>query len=439
MDQQKTRAGHTSVFRLLTLSSLLLLLVLSPFSYAQKLDKKSLENKKKKQKKEIELAEELLKQTKQGKTKTLNTLVALNKNIEKREEYISTINSEINLMSHQIDENNGTINSLHGDIGNLKKEYARMVYFAYKNRDNYDKMMFVFAASDFNQAYKRLKYIQQYNEARKKQIASISNKQHELGQQIQDLEQKKVEKKDLLGNQEVEKKDLTQKKSEKEELLSALQQKESTLKKDLEKKRKDAERTELAIQALIKAEIERQQKLATELAEKSNSKVDNAIEKKNNKAVAKATMRYHLSKDEMDVNLNFSSNKGKLPMPVIQGMVTESFGEHPHPTMANIKLFNNGITISTGKGSLARCIFQGEVTGVTSIPGVGKLVIIRHGEYLSVYSNLDEVYVQTGDKVKAKQNIGKILFDPEEGKTEMNLQIWKGQNKLNPEEWLFKD
>jgi septal ring factor EnvC (AmiA/AmiB activator) len=436
MEQSKNPKGPTNLLRMVS-GTLLLILFLSLSVLAQKQDKKALELKKKKQKKDIELAEQLLKETKQGKTKTLNTLVALNKNIEKREEYISTINSEIGLMSHQIDENNSTIQALHGDIGKLKKEYARMVYFAYKNRDNYDKMMFVFAASDFNQAYKRLKYIQEYNEARKKQILSISNKQHELGQQVQELEQKKSEKKDLLGNQEVEKKDLTAKKTEKEELLSDLQQKEVQLKKDLEKKKRDAEKTELAIQALIKAEIERQQKLAAEAAERANRSEAPADNK--NKVVVKASPKYHLSKDEMDVNLNFSSNKGKLPMPVIQGMITEGFGEHPHPTISNIHTFNNGITISTGKGSLARCIFQGEVTGVTSIPGVGKLVIIRHGEYLSVYSNLDEVYVQTGDKVKAKQNIGKIQFDPDEGKTEMNLQIWKGQNKLNPEEWLFKE
>jgi len=221
MEQSKNPKGPTNLLRMVS-GTLLLILFLSLSVLAQKQDKKALELKKKKQKKDIELAEQLLKETKQGKTKTLNTLVALNKNIEKREEYISTINSEIGLMSHQIDENNSTIQALHGDIGKLKKEYARMVYFAYKNRDNYDKMMFVFAASDFNQAYKRLKYIQEYNEARKKQILSISNKQHELGQQVQELEQKKSEKKDLLGNQEVEKKDLTAKKTEKEELLSDL-------------------------------------------------------------------------------------------------------------------------------------------------------------------------------------------------------------------------
>ncbi len=437
MQQPRTLRVRINFLPLVYFAFLTTMLCISIPSVAQKQDKKALELKKKKQKKEIELAEELLKQTKQGKNKTLNTLVTLNKNIEKREEYIATINSEIGLMSHQIDDNNTSIKSLHNDITKLKKEYAGMVYFAYKNRDNYDKMMFVFAASDFNQAYKRLKYIQEYNEARKKQIASISQKQRELGVQVEDLEQKKTEKRDLLGNQESEKKDLTVKKEEKEQLLSDLQQKEVQLKKDLEKKKKDAEKTELAIQALIQAEIDRQQKLAALAAEKE-TKTESHVVKKNTD-VFKGAAKYHLSKDEMDVNQSFASNKGKLPMPVIQGLVTESFGPHEHPTISNFIYVQNGVNIQSGKGSLARCIFQGEVTGVTSIPGVGKLVIVRHGEYLSVYSNLDEVYVQTGDKVKAKQNIGKIQFDAEEGKTEMNLQIWKGQNKLNPEDWLFKD
>ncbi|HXC06282.1 MAG TPA: peptidoglycan DD-metalloendopeptidase family protein [Bacteroidia bacterium] len=431
-------AGCRSPFRIFLNVVLLLCLVCT--ANAQHLDKKTLEKKKKKLKQDIELAEQLLKATKDNKKKTLNTLVVLNKNIEKREELIYTINSEINLMSQQIEENNTSIKNLHGDIKKLKQEYGRMVYFAYKNRDNYDKLIFVFAAADFNQAYKRLKYIQEYNEARKKQIAAISQKQKELGQQVQDLEQKKTEKKDLLGNQETEKKDLTQKKEEKEEMLTDLQGKESQLKKDLEKKKKDAERTELAIQALIKAEIERQQKLAAlaaEKAEKEKAKENGTHVKP--AETAKASLKYHLSKDELDLNQSFSNNKGKLPMPVIQGVITEGFGPHEHPTIKNFITVNNGVTISTGKGSLARSIFQGEVTGVTSIPGVGKLVIVRHGEFLSVYANLEDVYVQTGDKVKAKQNIGKIQFDPEEGRTEMNLQIWKGQTKLNPEDWLYKD
>jgi septal ring factor EnvC (AmiA/AmiB activator) len=424
------------------------MLLLSVSASAQRQDKKSLESKKKKLKKDIELAEQLLKDTKNEKKKSISTLVALNKSIEKREEYISTINSEIGLMNQQIEGNNNSIKSLHGEINKLKSDYAAMVYFAYKNRDNYEKLMFVFAAADFNQAYKRLKYIQEYNEARKKQIGIISQKQRELGTQVQELEQKKSEKKELLGSEVSEKKDLTEKKVEKEQVLVTLQDKESQLKKDLEKKKKDAEKTEVAIQSLIKAEIERQRLRAEEehnkalamekLGNKTKKNPEEVVTNKNPESV-KAAAKYHLSKDEIDVNLSFSSNKGKLPWPVIQGIIIEGFGPHPHPSLANIMTFNNGVTISTGKGSLARSVFQGEVTGVTSIPGVGRLVIIRHGEYLSVYSNLEEVYVQTGDKVKAKQNIGKIIFDSEEGKTEMNLQIWRGQNKLNPEDWLFND
>jgi septal ring factor EnvC (AmiA/AmiB activator) len=426
---------NIKMFRTGFMTCLAFLLMLSLSAVGQKIDKRTLENKKKKLKKDIELTELQLRDTKSAKKKSISTLVALNKNIEKREELIYTISSEIGIMNHQIDDNNSTIKSLHGEIDKLKKEYAQMIYFAYKNRDNYDKMMFIFAASDFNQAYKRLKYIEDYNKARKKQIDLISQKQRELGEQVQDLEHKKVEKKDLLGNEESEKKDLTQKKEEKEQVLTDLQKKESQLKRDLEKKKKDAEKTELAIQALIKAEIERQQKLAAIAAEKEN-KPENTVHK--NTEVVKAT-KYHLSKDELDINQSFASNKGKLPWPVIQGIITEGFGIHEHPSIKDFKVVNNGVTISTGKGALVRSIFQGEVTGVTSIPGVGKLVIIRHGEYLSVYSNLEEVYVRTGDKIKAKQNIGKILFDSEEGKTEMNLQIWKGQNKLDPEDWLFKD
>jgi len=387
--------------------------------YAQK-TKKELENKKKQLQKEIEYTNQLLDETKKNKKLSLNQLVTLNKKISVREELISTINNEIYALNKQINDANTNIKGLQNDLVRLKTEYAKMVYYAYKNQDAYSRLMFIFAAKDFEQAYSRLKYFQQYSEYRHKQAEKITETNKHLVEQVQDLEHKKIDKRLLLGNQETEKQSLTTEKGEKEQVFSQLQEQESSLKKDLDRKKRDAEKLQLAIQRAIEKELEKAQKEAeTENKPKP--------------------LKLVLTPEAQVLSNSFEKNKNKLPWPVAKGIISERFGVHPHPSLANVDVNNNGVDISTSKGSLARAVFDGEVTAVVNMPGSGQFIIVRHGEYLTIYSNLKDVYVKVNEKVKTKQNLGSIISDDDDSKTILHFEVWKVKSRLDPEEWLYEN
>lgn len=395
-------------------------LLFAPSLFAQKQTKKDLENKKKQLQQEIENTNQLLAETKKNKKLSLNQLVMLNKKISVREELIATINGEIAVLNKQIRENNASINGLQNNLAKLKKEYAQMIYYAYKNQDAYSRLMFVFAAKDFEQAYMRLKYLQQYSDYRHKQAELITNTKKHLNEKVQELESKKTDQRVLLGNEEEEKQNLTSEKTEKEQVFSGLQLQESKLKKDLEKKKQDAQKLQLAIQRIIEKELEKAQKEAV-----AGNKTK--------------PLKLVLTPESQQLSNSFASNKSKLPWPVAKGIISERFGVHPHPLMKDVDINNNGVDISTNNGSLARSVFDGEVKGVVNMPGAGQFILIRHGEFITVYANLKDVYVKVGDNVTTKQNIGSILFDEDDSKTVMHFEVWKGQTKLDPELWLFKN
>lgn len=387
-------------------------------SFAQKQTKKDLENKKKQLQKEIEYTNQLLNETKKSKKLSLNQLVTLNKKISAREELITTINSEIRALNNQINENNESIKGLQNDLAKLKEDYARMIYYAYKNQDAYSRLMFVFASKDFEQAYMRLKYLQQYSDYRHKQAEMIVSTKKNLNAKVQELEAKKSDKRVLLTNEESEKQNLTSEKTEKEQVFSQLQEQESQLKKDLEKKKKDAEKLQQAIQRVIEKELEKAQ---AEAAKENKPKPQRLV----------------LTPESQQLSNSFANNKSKLPWPVAKGVICERFGVHPHPLMKDIDINNNGVDICTNTGSLARAVFDGEVKAVVNMPGSGQFILVRHGEFLTIYSNLREVYVKVGDQVKTKQNIGSIVFDEDDSKTVLHFEVWKGQTKLDPEIWLY--
>lgn len=404
--------------RIIFLFSFFLLITNSGFGQRQ--TKKDLENKKKQLQKEIEYTNELLAETKKNKKLSLNQLVTLNKKISAREELIATINTEIVVLNRQIKANNESINGLQKDLAKLKAEYAKMIYYAYKNRDSYNRLMFVFASADFEQAFMRLKYLQQYSDYRHKQAEMIVNTQKSLNDKIQDLQVKKSDKGLLLGSQETEKKHLTVEKTEKEQVFSELQEQESKLKRDLEKKKRDAEKLQQAIQRVIEKELEKAQ---AEAAKANKPKPQKLV----------------LTPESQLLSNSFASNRGKLPWPVVKGVISEHFGVHPHPLMKDVDINNNGVDISTNNGSVVRAVFDGEVKAVVNMPGAGQFILVRHGEFFTIYSNLKDIYVKVGDKVKTKENLGSILFDDEDSKTVMHFEVWKGQVKLDPEDWLYKN
>jgi septal ring factor EnvC (AmiA/AmiB activator) len=411
-------------------------------------NKQTLENKKKKLNEEINEINSLLSETKAIKKTSLNQLVAINKKISIREELISTINVEINQLNREIKQNEKEITKLKENLDKLKAEYARLIYFAQRNRDSYSRLVFIFASGDFNQAYLRLKYFQQYSQFRKKQAVEIVSAQAVITEKVNELKEKRHEKNLLLGNEEEEKGSLTKERQDQEVVLSDLQKKEKELKSELEKKKRDAENLQLAIKKLIEIEIKKKAEeamkaeaaalAAKKAAEKKTSKgKETKEETKVVKEVKKESGIPELSEEAVELSNDFANNRGKLPWPVTKGYICEQYGEHEHPAIKGFMMFNNGIEICTSMGSQARAVFAGEVTGIAVSPTGGKLVIIRHGEYLSVYSNLGDVVVKSGEKISVKQVIGTILHNDDEGKSSVNLQIWKGQKTMDPSGWLM--
>ncbi len=404
-------------------------------------NKKDLEKKKAQLQKEINATNQLLNETKKNKKLSLNQLVTLNQKIEIREELITTIAYEVNEINSSISKTNTSINNLKKEIEKLKAEYEKMIYYAYKNQSAYTKLMFIFSAKDFNQAYNRMKYFEQYSEYRKKQALIIQKTQNNLAEKLKELEAKRSELKALLGEKEEEKKTLTIEKSEKEDVLIQLQEKEGQLKADLKKKQEDANKLQKEIKRIIEEEIKKAREEAVLAAKNAKAKnppnPKNNTTKENPKEVKNENV-LTLTPEAQKLSDNFELNKGKLPWPVAEGVIIEYFGEHDHPVLKGIKVKNDGIDISTKVGSAVRAVFDGEVTGVISIPGAGKAIIVRHGEYLSVYSNLSETNIKKGDKIKTKQNIGTALTD-EDNKTSMELQIWKGSILLNPIGWIYRN
>jgi septal ring factor EnvC (AmiA/AmiB activator) len=380
--------------------------------------KKNLEQKKKQLQEEILLTNKLLKETRKDKDLSVDELLKLKSKINSRSNLIAAMNAEMRIINKEIDNNKEEITALESELKNLKLEYAKIIYYAFKHRSSYDKMMFIFASENINQAYKRLKYTQQYATYRKGQGQEIMTTQAALKAKIITLNQSNEERTILVSMEEQEKQNLAVEKAEQEHIVQKLQGKEQELKSELKKKEKAKQKLQKAIQRIIEEEIKKARLAA--------------------KKAGKATTGFPMTPEALKLSNSFATNKGKLPWPVKQGVITAKFGKHPHPVLGGIVINNNGIDISTTKGAAARAIFAGEVSAVAILPGEGRMLIVRHGEYLSVYSYLSEVFVKKGDKIDIKQALGVLVTEAGKSKTEVHLEIWKGMTKLNPEYWIFR-
>lgn len=392
------------------------LLIFSTNGIAQ--SKSELEKRKNELNKEISLINGMLKETEKNKALTYEQLLKLKSKINARTNLISTINSEIKLTNKKIVDNEAIIAAMEKDLAQLKQEYAKMIYYAFIHKNQKDKIMFVMAAESFNQAYKRLKYIQQYTTYRQSQAELIVKTQQDLQKRNSDLKNSMQEKAALLSLEEQEKSKLAIEKNQQETVISKLQGKEQDLKDKLRKKEEAAIKLQKAIQRIIEEEIRK----AKEAAKKAGN----------------TTKGFPMTPEAQKLSNSFEANKGKLPWPVIEGVITAKFGQHNHPVLPGIVINNNGIDISTSGGSKARAIFDGEVSSVAIIPGEGKVVMIRHGEYLSVYSYMSDVFVQKGDKITTKQELGVLINDTGSSGTSVHIEIWKGMTKLNPEYWIYR-
>lgn len=391
-----------------------------PQVFSQK-DRAKLEQDKKKIEEEIQYTNQLLDQTRKNRENSLNEVVILNKKISQREQLISTINKEVKSVEYQMMLAQDSVMLLVKDLQALKDEYAKMIYYSYKNKNLYDRLVFIFSSEDFNQAYQRLKYFEFYNEYRKKQALLIQLKQKRLEIKMEDLAAIRNEKNALISSEERQKQQLALEREEKNKTVKSLSKKEKELQKTLKEKEAAAKKLQQAIQEIIAEEI----RLANERASKTGG-------------VSLKTGEFALTPEEKIISDNFLSNRGKLPWPVEKGIISSTFGEHPHPVLKNVKTRNNGIDLMTDSGAEARAIFSGVVTRVMNVPNNNNVIIIRHGEFLTVYSNLDQVYVKIGEKVSTKQKIGTVYTSKSDSKTELHFEVWQSKTLLNPEEWLAR-
>jgi len=402
-----------STLRLLKLVGFAFLIFLSFSTVGQSLE--DLRKQKEKTASEIEYINNLLKETNSNAKASLNRLAVLERQIKLQDKLINNITGEIGYLDTSIGQNSKRIDSLTIELQSVKVKYAAMIRYANRNQNNNNQLLFLLSAQDFNQAYKRFIYLRQYADYRRKQAERITEFKNSIGNQLLTFNKQKAEKQNLLLSKVNQTKIIEQQKSQQNDVYSELQQKEKELRKKLE--------------GQIKAEAKLQQEIERVIANES---------KKSNRKSAKET-GFALTTEEKVLSGDFSNNRGKFPWPVQRGLITDHFGEHPHAILKYVIVRNSGIDITTQANAKARAIFKGEVTKVVSIPGGNMAVIIRHGNYLTVYSNLSDVFVKAGQQVDIKEEIGRIFTDQsDDNKTVLKFQLWRESTKLDPEDWLSR-
>ena len=361
--------------------------------------------------KEIEMTSRLLNQVQQKEKASLNSLQLINNNIKQRNTIISNLNAEIRLYQEFIQNNNLVVEMLSEDLEKMKAEYAQLIRLAYLTKNAGNQVLFLLSAENFNQAYRRLLYMRRYTQFRNNQAATMKTLQQLLNEKAENLKKLKATREQLLAETQNERQKLASEKNLQNQEVQKLKNQQQDLKQKLQQQRRIEQQLEREIQRMIEEEA-----------------------RKNRDAGEPA---FALTPEQMLVGENFEQNKQRLPWPVERGVITERFGIHRHAVLENVQVRNNGINISTEPGSKVRAVFNGEVSRVFGISGGNSAVIVRHGNFLTVYSNLREVTVKKGDKVSARQNIGTVYTDFEDGnKSILKFQIWKENQKLNPEEWI---
>ena len=417
---------------------LFVFLLITALANGQSLDE--LRKKKQKTNEQIKYTTKLLEEAKKNQTKTLNKFKILNKQIELRTSLITGINSEVGVLADFIDQNAWLVSSLNADQEELKKEYAKMIVFAQKNQTNYNKLLFVLSSNSFNQAYKRLMYLKQYTEYRKRQAELIQWIRDLIQVKVSRLQLQRAEKETLLQSKKQEANQLTKEKKQQGQYLTTLQQKQKEFEKKLREQQQIEAQLSNEIQKIVEEEVRKARERARELAREKAKDAEKQTGKQTGKQTAKPSepANYEMTPEEKLASGQFEQNKRRLPWPVERGVITDHFGVHEHPVLKNIQVKNNGVDISTAQGVRARAVFAGEVSRVFMVTGGNMAVIIRHGKYLTVYSNLVNVQVKSGDKVSIKQTIGTIGTDGDDDKTVLKFQIWKENIKMDPEDWIAR-
>lgn len=407
---------------------------------------------------QIDLASELLLKTKSTKEASLSELQTLNQKIEARNKLIRTMDRQIRSIDREVANKAKAIETLEARVDSLKSDYADLIKLAQRQQKPRDQILFILSSKSFAQAAKRMQYFKDMAAYREQQVQQIAIAQETLAREREALIAKKAEKIQVQTAQEGEKIALQADAQIQEVTVQNLQSKESTLKKDIDKKQREAQQLEQQIKRIIAEEMRKAKERAERSSLENEAKELGLISGKDfssrtsNKALKQLIDKAREAKG-MDVRddgpsfamtpearalaNNFASNKGALPWPVERGIITGKFGKHPHPIVKGVIVDNPHIEITTEESAIVRSVFEGEVSSVVPIPGANVMVLVRHGNYFTVYSNLINVKVKAGDVVSLKEPIG-TAFTDEEGKTMVQLGIWKDADIQDPNPWLAK-
>ncbi len=423
-------------------------------------------------KKKIKETNELLSEKKNKKRLTLLELAIINEQLEAQEELIGNMTNQVRRLNQDIAENKSVIESLKTDMVKMKKQYGKMLMYAYKHRNKNHLLLYIFSSKNFNQAFTRVKYIKQFSEYKAEKLKMIRDAQTTLEKKQMQLENKRAEKEGLVKKQTDEKEIFHQSKEQQQQALSEMKKQETQLTEELKKQIKTQNTLQEKINYAIKEEEDKEEverlvgkgdkELKKENYDKAiayyedaldvipkdktaKKKLDEAKELKKKNGTKKPVIdeggKDPVPPDDTPVgdleSTNFENNKGTLNWPVEKGNITQHFGKNAHPTVAGIFTTNNGVEIGSTSGAKVRAVFDGKVSKVLIIDGGGKVVIINHGTYRTVYANLEEVKVKEGDKVTEKQTIG-TLNSSDDGLTELHFEIRFGKERQNPSDWLRK-
>ena len=391
-------------------AKILLLLLLCNNLMAQ--EKARLQERKKLLLEEIQFSNKVLEQTKKEKDVSFHQLKTLKQKIAIRAQLIRTIQKEVEYINQEIQLNQNEKLRLELELDSLKINYSYLIQQAYKSRKHFNRILFLFSSRDFQQAYKRASYMRQISQYRLSQANIVSEKQAELQNSIMILKKQKSIKQNLIENKQAEYELYNKEQAQEAISLAALSEKEKELKKSLEAKKIQRKKIQKEIERIIADEL----KKATSTS---------------------AAIDFASTPEAIKLSNSFSTNKGGLPWPVSKGLIISKFGKQKHPVLAGVYVENNGIEIATEPQGICRSIFNGKISSILTMPNGTKVVMIRHGQYISVYSNLGEVFIEKGQEVGTKENIGIVYTSKQEGSTVIDFQLWKSSKKLNPQLWLM--
>lgn len=409
---------------------LILLLLCTAALYPQ--SRKQLESQKKKLNEEIRTTTKLINQTLKSRKGAENRLVLTKQSIKQGEQYLNLLNDEITILNHDIDSLEAARQDFETRLEYLRMQYAADIKLLYRQskRNSFSNFIFIVSADDLNEGFRRYHYLQQVSLQRRLKAIEIKAIADTIAAQELALTSSREQKEVAMSERERQQKKLERQQRSQDQQIKNLKQKESELRKKQQKQQKQIAALDQKIQEAINAELEAQRKQKGAAKETTTS---------GGSSGKSSSASFEMSKEEKLIAGNFAANKGKLPRPVERGNITGHFGVQPHPYLDKVTVNNKGIYIQSPAGTDARAVFDGVVTKVFAISGSNQSVIIRHGNYSTVYSNLSTVYVKAGDKVTARQKIGRIFTDTEDGnKTELYFLMYQDKNILNPESWLAR-